>query len=54
MSFETTSQPVLAAPVTDGESTLTHRSRNLDYVFDDPAHGEPGRDRMLVARRVGV
>jgi ribose/xylose/arabinose/galactoside ABC-type transport system permease subunit len=21
---------------------------NLDYVFDDPAEGEPGRDRMLV------
>ena len=21
---------------------------NLDYVFDDPADGEPGRDRMLV------
>jgi ribose/xylose/arabinose/galactoside ABC-type transport system permease subunit len=21
---------------------------NLEYVFDDPAHGEPGRDRMLV------
>jgi ribose/xylose/arabinose/galactoside ABC-type transport system permease subunit len=21
---------------------------NLEYVFDDPAHGEPGRDRLLV------
>ena len=37
----------------DTESTLTLNSRrapapNLDYVFDDPAEGEPGRDRMLV------
>ena len=41
MSFETTSQA-------DTESTLSHRTPNLDYVFDDPAHGEPGRDRMVV------
>lgn len=56
MSFDTTSsQPVLAAPVAgaDAEATSSPGRRaaatpNLDYVFDDPAHGEPGRDRMLV------
>jgi ribose/xylose/arabinose/galactoside ABC-type transport system permease subunit len=48
MSYDTTSQPVLAASVTDTDSTGAHRTPNLDYVFDDPAHGEPGRDRMLI------
>jgi ribose/xylose/arabinose/galactoside ABC-type transport system permease subunit len=48
MSFDTTSQPVLAASANDPDSTAAHRTPNLDYVFDDPAHGEPGRDRMLV------
>jgi len=48
MSYDTTSQPVLAASVTDTDPTAAHRAPNLDYVFDDPAHGEPGRDRMLV------
>jgi hypothetical protein len=37
----------------ENDSTLTIPRRvppmpNLDYVFDDPADGEPGRDRMLV------
>ncbi|MGE5828770.1 MAG: hypothetical protein ACM30G_10470, partial [Micromonosporaceae bacterium] len=52
---ETTSQPV-AQPVssdagTDRTLSLDRRvatTPNLDYVFDDPADGEPGRDRMLV------
>ena len=49
MSFETTSQPVLAAPVTESTPTAVPPGHpNLDYVFDDPADGEPGRDRMLV------
>jgi ribose/xylose/arabinose/galactoside ABC-type transport system permease subunit len=38
--------------VADAEPTVTVAKRasttNLDYVFDDPADGEPGRDRMLV------
>ena len=33
-----------APPVVVGRSAKP----NLDHVFDDPAHGEPGRDRMLV------
>jgi ribose/xylose/arabinose/galactoside ABC-type transport system permease subunit len=40
-----------AEPV-DPDATVVVAGRstkpNLDYVFDDPAHGEPGRDRMLV------
>ena len=36
----------------EAEPTLTLGKRlsapNLDYVFDDPTEGEPGRDRMLV------
>ncbi len=49
-SFQTVSAPAAGA---DSEATLTLNSRrlpppNLDYVFDDPADGEPGRDRMLV------
>jgi ribose/xylose/arabinose/galactoside ABC-type transport system permease subunit len=52
---ETTSQPV-PQPVssdagTDRALSLDRRvatTPNLDYVFDDPAEGEPGRDRMLV------
>lgn len=36
----------------DAEPTITTPKRtpppNLHYVFDDPADGEPGRDRMLV------
>jgi ribose/xylose/arabinose/galactoside ABC-type transport system permease subunit len=36
--------------LTEGEQTVTIAGRgpNLSYVFDDPAEGEPGRDRMLV------
>lgn len=49
-TLETETQP--AAAPTDTEATLTLAKRgptpNLDYVFDDPAEGEPGRDRMLV------
>jgi ribose/xylose/arabinose/galactoside ABC-type transport system permease subunit len=50
--------PPAGAPVSPAESdnTLTLPRRvppmpqtpNLDYVFDDPADGEPGRDRLLV------
>jgi ribose/xylose/arabinose/galactoside ABC-type transport system permease subunit len=41
------------SPVPENDSTLTIPRRvppmpNLDYVFDDPTEGEPGRDRMLV------
>src|SRR5262245_23349127 len=51
----TTSQPV-AQPVssdagTDRTLSLDRRvatTPSLEYVFDDPAEGEPGRDRMLV------
>src|SRR5688572_2861474 len=34
----------------EGTPAASERSvtPNLDYVFDDPAHGEPGRDRMFV------
>jgi len=57
MSFDTTSsQPVVAATAAGGDTDASSATRasstttppNLDYVFDDPAHGEPGRDRMLV------
>src|SRR5258706_4176859 len=38
--------------VIDAEPTVTVAkwapTTNLDNVFDDPADGEPGRDRMLV------
>lgn len=45
--------PAPPLPEAENESTLTLTRRvpptpNLDYVFDDPADGEPGRDRMLV------
>jgi hypothetical protein len=37
------------APDGTGEAPVTPvPARNLDYVFDDPADGEPGRDRLLV------
>jgi ribose/xylose/arabinose/galactoside ABC-type transport system permease subunit len=52
MSFDTASQPVLAPPGATAEpdtTTITRRATpNLDYVFDDPADGEPGRDRMVI------
>jgi ribose/xylose/arabinose/galactoside ABC-type transport system permease subunit len=38
----TTTTAPAAAPVARGAKP------NLEYVFDDPAHGDPGRDRMLV------
>lgn len=46
-------RPADPLPVPESDSTLTIPRRvppmpNLDYVFDDPADGEPGRDRMLV------
>jgi ribose/xylose/arabinose/galactoside ABC-type transport system permease subunit len=52
----TATSPTVAQPVSsdaDTDSTLSTNRRvpatpNLDYVFDDPADGEPGRDRMLV------
>ena len=45
---------ICAAPpvTTDPSEASPHADRqrppNLDYVFDDPADGEPGRDRLLV------
>ena len=38
------------APASPSVSATARRGSkpNLEYVFDDPAHGEPGRDRMLV------
>lgn len=52
----TATSPAVAEPVSsdaDTDSTLSLNRRvpatpNLDYVFDDPTDGEPGRDRMLV------
>jgi ribose/xylose/arabinose/galactoside ABC-type transport system permease subunit len=46
-------RPQPADPMPENDSTLTIPRRvppmpNLDYVFDDPADGEPGRDRMMV------
>jgi ribose/xylose/arabinose/galactoside ABC-type transport system permease subunit len=46
-------RPQPGDPVPENDSTLTIPRRvppmpNLDYVFDDPADGDPGRDRMLV------
>ena len=50
-TFEVSSTPPVAG-VTDTDSTLAIANRvpppNLDLVFDDPADGEPGRDRMIV------
>lgn len=43
--------PVSPAPESDSTLTIPRRvppMPNLDYVFDDPADGEPGRDRMVV------
>lgn len=59
MTFDAVSAPgTIATGTTAGVSgsvdesgpTVARRmsTTNLDYVFDDPAHGEPGRDRMLV------
>src|SRR5215510_14346965 len=46
----TTVQATAPTSPAAGDSTqaLGKRSPSLDYVFDDPADGEPGRDRMLV------
>jgi ribose/xylose/arabinose/galactoside ABC-type transport system permease subunit len=44
-------QPVTGAPAgADPASGVSRRvaTPNLDYVFDDPADGEPGPDRILV------
>jgi ribose/xylose/arabinose/galactoside ABC-type transport system permease subunit len=44
-------QPVKSDAETDRTLSLDRRvatTPNLDYVFDDPDEGEPGRDRMLV------
>lgn len=50
MGFDTsTPQPVAAAPVAGTDDTAKARPIvNLDYVFDDPSEGEPGRDRLTV------
>jgi hypothetical protein len=45
--------PAPAGPNSDNENTLTLNRKvpptpNLDYVFDDPTEGEPGRDRLLI------
>ncbi|MGN9813337.1 ABC transporter permease [Micromonospora sp. BQ11] len=42
MSYD---EPGRAAP---GESSSTIPAAVLENVFDDPAHGEPGRDRLVV------
>ncbi len=49
-SATSTTTTGIGVAVTDAETTVARRSpvTNLDYVFDDPADGEPGRDRMLV------
>jgi ribose/xylose/arabinose/galactoside ABC-type transport system permease subunit len=49
-TFEAAAQPATPTSTTEGESTVTVAARtpNLSYVFDDPADGEPGRDRLLV------
>jgi ribose/xylose/arabinose/galactoside ABC-type transport system permease subunit len=48
-TIDALSQPVATL---EAEPTVTVVKKvprtNLDYVFDDPAEGEPGRDRMLV------
>jgi ribose/xylose/arabinose/galactoside ABC-type transport system permease subunit len=48
----TTTTTGVGVAVADTEPTVPVGKRvpatNLDYVFDDPAVGEPGRDRMLV------
>jgi ribose/xylose/arabinose/galactoside ABC-type transport system permease subunit len=47
----TTVQPTAPTSPPAGDVTMALGKRsttNLDYVFDDPADGEPGRDRMLV------
>ncbi len=49
-SFELAVAPAATAtpdPNTDPTAAL-RPTPNLDYVFDDPADGEPGRDRMMV------
>jgi len=45
-----TAPPTAAAPEPESTVTLARRVAppNLDYVFDDPQAGEPGRDRLLV------
>ena len=48
-TYEVVSEPGAATTVTEPSATGRHGGKpNLEYVFDDPAHGEPGRDRMLV------
>src|SRR5215475_4427264 len=43
---------VTGTPVSSSESTIAIAKRGtspgLEFVFDDPEDGEPGRDRMLV------
>jgi ribose/xylose/arabinose/galactoside ABC-type transport system permease subunit len=50
--FRDTTATAPPTPAVEPESTVTLARRiappNLDYVFDDPEAGEPGRDRMLV------
>lgn len=44
---ETGTNPTAVTP--SAPSTARRAAKpNLEYVFDDPAHGEPGRDRVLV------
>ncbi len=45
----TTTAPVVGQEEPEATISLTKRAApNLEYVFDDPAEGEPGRDRMMV------
>jgi ribose/xylose/arabinose/galactoside ABC-type transport system permease subunit len=52
LTAATSTSTGIGVAVTDPELAGAAGSRpaatNLDYVFDDPAHGEPGRDRILV------
>lgn len=49
-TFEAAAVPVVAPASSESEATVTlgKRPPNLTYVFDDPAEGEPGRDRLVV------
>src|SRR6185436_15916443 len=50
--FRETTATVTGVETAEPDQTVTLARRvappNLDYVFDDPDAGEPGRDRLLV------
>jgi ribose/xylose/arabinose/galactoside ABC-type transport system permease subunit len=49
-TYEVVSETGTVATTAAAATTAARRvaKPNLEYVFDDPAHGDPGRDRMLV------